>query len=77
MRDFAIGLVVGLVGMILWMQSYIIREMGTLLLGRAHGPVDELGLVAMAASIALMALGPLLFWVIVPLVSKYHREEDK
>jgi len=77
MRDFAIGLVVGLVGMILWMQSYIIREMATLLLGRAHTPVDELGWVAMAASIALMALGPLLFWVVLPLSDWLRREEDK
>lgn len=77
MRDFAIGLVLGLVGMILWMQSYIIREMATLLLGRAHGPVDELGLVAMAASIALMVLGPLLFWVVLPLSDWLRREEDK
>jgi hypothetical protein len=70
MRDFAIGLVLGLVGMILWMQSFIVRELGILLLGRAHGPVDQLGLVAMAASVALMVLGPLFFWFVLPMVDR-------
>jgi hypothetical protein len=76
-RNFAVGLALLLLGTILWIQSLIIREMGTMLLGREHLRVDQLGLVAVAASIALVILGPILFWFVVPLIEWYRREEDK
>jgi hypothetical protein len=76
-RNFAVGLALLLLGTILWIQSLIIREMGIMLLGREHLRVDELGLVAVAASIALAVLGPILFWFVVPLIEWYRREENK
>jgi len=66
MRNFFMGLVVGLLGAILWIQTILIRDVGQMLMGEEAWRRDELLVAVAMVGFLVMFLGPILFWGLLP-----------
>jgi len=72
MKNFGIGLSLGLIGAILW---YIFRLV--ISLGEISSSAPGLQLQALEyASFTLMVGGPLVYWIILPITERVRRHKD-
>lgn len=69
MRNLVIGLVLGMLGAILWLLASFFAGFGEVVSGES--PPDKVGLAI--AGFVVMFGGPLVFWIILPII-KWPRE---
>ena len=69
MRNFVIGLGLGMLGAILWMIAGAFVGIGEVVEGETHP--GFLGLAI--AGFVVMFCGPLTFWIILPIVNRLRR----
>ena len=69
MKDFAIGLVIGLVGAVLWVLVSLVGGAGEAIIGEVNPTLR----VLMYIGGVVMVGGPLVFWVILPIRRRISR----
>lgn len=70
MKNFGIGLALGLVGLAVWGFSSIIAGMAEII----EGPSPWFGEPLMVVGFCVMFLGPLTFWIILPIIKLIRRK---
>jgi len=71
MKNFAIGLGLGLLGLITWIIVSVLIAAGE----ATHAHVSMFFYVMMGLGFAVMLLAPLVFWLIIPLRAWAHRRK--
>lgn len=71
MKNFALGLIIGLLGIIVWLIASVIGGFGEGVSGEKEPVLYGL----MSVGFLLIFLGPLTFWVIVPVVKRIRRKK--
>jgi hypothetical protein len=77
MRCFFCGLALGLLGAMLWMVASDLAATASRAEGTDHPFADPVSGVLMVVGFAVMLLGPALFWVGVPLATRWRGRQPR
>ena len=72
MKNFAIGLGIGLLGVILWVLASVVQGLGTGVGGKSL----PLLTVLMIIGFVIMFAGPVTFWIILPIKNRLSRRKS-